>query len=289
MRSALALLGAAALCLVPAARSTKPTIPPFSHVVVVVMENKGSNQVLGNRAAPRLNALARRYALIPTYFAISHPSLPNYLALVSGSTQGVRTDCTNCSFGARNLADTLDAAGKTWKTYAEGLPRPGFSGPWAGRYAKKHNPLLYFRNVSSQKRRRERIVPLTQLRRDLAGTLPDFSLVVPDICHDMHDCSVSTGDTWLAKFLQPLLANEQLLGGVVFVVFDEGVTREEGGGRVAALALGPEVEPHSRAVRASTHYGLLRTIEDAWALPPLGRSAQARPITGIWKGFEARG
>jgi hypothetical protein len=283
MRSALALIGAMALCLVPAGLSTKPAVPAFSHVVVVVMENKGSSQVIGNRAAPRLNALARRYALIPTYFAVSHPSLPNYLALVSGSTQGVRTDCTSCSFGTRNLADTLDSAGKTWKTYAEGLPRPGFNGPWAGRYAKKHDPLLYFRDVTSQKRRRDQIVPLTQLRRDLAGgKLPDFSLVVPDLCHDMHDCSVSTGDTWLAKFLQPLLASKQLLGGVVFVVFDEGVTREGGGGRVAALALGSAVKPHSRAVRASTHYGMLRTIEDAWGLPPLGRSAQARPITGIW-------
>ncbi len=283
MRSALAILGAAALCLVPTGLSTKSAVPAFSHVVVVVMENKESTQVIGNRAAPRLNALARRYALIPTYFAISHPSLPNYLALVSGSTQGVRTDCTSCSFGTRNLADTLDGAGKTWRTYAEGLPRPGFNGPWAGRYAKKHNPLLYFRNVTSQKRRRDRIVPLTQLRRDLAGgKLPDFLLVVPDLCHDMHDCSVPTGDAWLAKFLQPLLASKQLLGGVVFVVFDEGVTREGGGGRVAALALGPAVTPHSRAVRASTHYGLLRTIEDAWGLPLLGRSTQARPITGIW-------
>ena len=294
MRSALALIGATALCVVPTGLSKQPAVPVFSHVVVVVMENKGSSQVIGNRAAPRMNALARRYALIPPYFAISHPSLPNYLALVSGSTQGVHTDCTSCSFGARNLADSLDAARKTWKTYAEGLPRPGFAGPWAGRYAKKHDPLLYFRDVASQKGRRDRIVPLTQLRRDLAGgKLPDFSLVVPNLCHDMHDCSVATGDTWLGKFLQPLLVSKQLLGGVVFVVFDEGVTREGGGGRVAALAVGPAVKPHSRAVAATTHYGLLRTIEDAWALPLLGRSAQARPITGIWldpkEGFAAGG
>jgi acid phosphatase len=99
----------------------------------------------------------------------------------------------------------------------------------------------------------------------------------------MHDCSVSTGDRWLGKFLQPLLASNQLSGGVVFVVFDEGSSSEGGGGRVPALVLGPAVEQHSRATAASTHYGLLRTIEDAWGLPLLGRSAQAKPITGIWR------
>jgi phospholipase C len=248
------------------------------------MENKESAQVLGNHQAPRLNALAHRYAIVPRYYAIAHPSLPNYLALVSGSTQGVHSDCTSCSFGARNLTDTLEAAQKSWKTYAEGLPSPGFQGPWAGRYAKKHDPFLYFRDVTSQKSRRERIVPLNQLRTDLSsGKLPAFSLVVPNLCHDMHDCSVSTGDRWLGKFLQPLLASNQLSGGVVFVVFDEGSSSEGGGGRVPALVLGPAVEQHSRATAASTHYGLLRTIEDAWGLPLLGRSAQAKPITGIWR------
>src|SRR5262249_57067985 len=98
-------------------------------------------------------------------YGVTHPSLPNYLALVSGSTQGIRTDCTSCIVSARSLADTLTDAGKTWKLYAEGLPRPSFTGAFSGRYAKKHDPFLYFRDVVGDRTRLTRRVPLTALRR----------------------------------------------------------------------------------------------------------------------------
>jgi len=172
----------------------------------------------------------------------------------------------------------------SWKTYAEGLPRPGFTGPSAGLYAKRHVPFLYFADIARNRGRRERVVPLGELSRDLAaGRLPDFALVVPNLCHDMHDCPVATGDQWLRNTIVPLLREPQLAGSVVFVVFDEGATDEGGGGRVAALALGPLVRPGSHDDRATNHYGLLRTLEDAWGLPPLGDSARAKPITGIWQ------
>src|SRR5262249_3116062 len=148
---------------------------------------------------------------------------PNYIALVSGSTQGVTSDCTSCQVDAPNLADTLEHAGKTWPTYAEGLPRAGFTGAWAGRYAKEHDPFLYCSDFLSRPDRRTRIVPLGLFARDLeTDRLPDFSLVVPDLCHDMHDCSVATGDHWLRSLLHPLLNDPALRDGVVFVVFDEG-------------------------------------------------------------------
>ena len=95
--------------------------------------------------------------------------MPNYLALVSGSTHGITSDCTDCVVHARSLADTLEAAGKTWKTYAEDLPRPGFTGASAGKYAKKHDPFLYFRDVADSRSRRDHVVPFTQLGRDLPG------------------------------------------------------------------------------------------------------------------------
>jgi phosphatidylinositol-3-phosphatase len=253
-------------------------VPAFNRVVVVVLENKERSEVLGNRAAPAFNAFARQGAVLSGYRGVTHPSLPNYLALVSGSTHGITSDCTTCTATGRSLADTLEAGGLTWKAYAEGLPRPGWTGPYSGRYAKKHVPFLYFRRVLASRARLRRVVPLTQLARDrVAGKLPTFSLVVPDLCHDMHDCSVATGDAWLKRVLPPLL---KLPRTAVFVVFDESDTGNPG---VPGLALGTLVRPHSRVTGSLDHYGLLRTIEDGLGLRPLGRSARSTEITGIWR------
>jgi len=259
-------------------------VPDFTHVVVVVFENHEASSIAGSPDAPTFNALARRYATLTNYEAVAHPSLPNYLALVSGSTHGISSDCTDCIVRARSLADTLAAAGKSWKTYAEDLPYPGFTGGSSGRYAKKHDPFLYFRDVAGSRARRGRVVPFTRFGRDLARQrLPDFSLVIPNLCDDMHDCSVATGDAWLEAHVAPLLRSRELRGGVVFVVFDEGTSDTGGGGRVEALALGPTVRRGSRFTMATNHYGLLRTIEDAWGLPRLGFSRKGTPIGGIWK------
>jgi acid phosphatase len=122
------------------------------------------------------------------------------------------------------------------------------------------------------------------LRRDAAaGGLPSFALVVPDQCHDMHSCPIATGDRWLRTNVLPLLQLPSLAASVVFVVFDEGTSAAGGGGHVAAIALGPLVEPHSVFTAATNHYGLVRTIETAWGLPRLGLSARASPINGIWR------
>ena len=259
----------------------RTAVPSFRHVVVIVFENKEEVSVLGSSDAPTFNTMARRYARLMRYYGVTHPSLPNYLALVSGSTQGITSDCTDCIVSARNLADTLEAAGKTWRLYAEGLPRPGFTGAFAGRYAKKHAPFLYFRDVVDAPARLSRVVSLARMPADVrTGKFPDFALVVPDLCHSMHDCSVAVGDRWLRSTLPPLL---KLPDSVVFVVFDEGSSNARGGGHVPALALGTAVRPATRFTGVSGHYGLLRTIEAAWSLPLLGRSATARPITGIWR------
>ena len=270
--SALAIVGAA-----PA----RTAVPGFDHVVLIVFENKEVGSVVGSRNAPTFNAMARRYARLTRYYGVTHPSLPNYLALVSGSTQGIASDCTDCLVSAPSLADSLDDAGKTWKLYAEGLPYRGYLGASLGRYAKKHVPFLYFRSIVADRARRDRVVPMSELAGDLrTGSLPDFALLVPDACHSMHDCPVRAGDAWLRATLPPLL---RVPGTVAFVVFDEGSTRLRGGGHVAALALGTAVRPGARFTRVTSHYGLLRTIETAWGLPLLGRSGQATAITGIWR------
>jgi acid phosphatase len=272
------------LVLVPVAWSAPAKTPRFGRVVVIVMENKEANEVVGQTSAPTFASLAKRYASLTNYHGVAHPSLPNYLALVSGSTQGITDDCTGCQVDAPNLADTLAAAHKSWTTYAEALPSVGFAGATAERYAKKHNPLVYFRDVATNARRMQRIVPLTQLTRDLSrGQLPVFSLVVPDMCHSMHDCSVEAGDYWLGQFLPALLRSKQLAHGVVFVVFDEGATNLGGGGHVPALVLGPLVRPGAESAAPLDHYSLLRTVEDGLGLRRLGHSTQATPIRGIWK------
>ena len=259
-------------------------IPHFTHVVLVVFENHEVTSIAGSSDAPTFNRLARRYATLAHYDAVGHPSLPNYLALVSGSTWGISNDCTACIVEARNLADSLEAAGMTWKTYAEDLPYPGFTGGYAGRYAKKHDPFLYFRDVVNSRARRDRVVPFTRFAHDLARRrLPDFSLLIPNLCDDMHDCSVATGDAWLKAHVVPLLRSRALRGGVVFVVFDEGSSDTGGGGHIEALALGPSVRRGATFAKATNHYGLLRTIEDAWRLPRLGLSRTGTPIGGIWK------
>jgi hypothetical protein len=264
------------------ASAAQPQVPAFDRIIAVFFENKESRRVLGHREGPTFTSYAARYANITRYYGVTHPSLPNYIAFVSGSTQGIKENCTSCFVSARSLADTIEASGRTWKTYAEGLPHPGFVGAVSGRYAKKHNPLVYFRNIAANPvRRRARIVPFTHLARDLrTDALPDFSLIIPDMCNSMHDCAVSVGDAWLRKLLPGLM---KLPNTAIFVLFDEGTTNVRGGGHIPALAVGTAVRPNSRFGAVTDHYGALRTIEEAWGLPFLGRSARAKPITGIWR------
>jgi acid phosphatase len=261
--------------------SVPGAVPRFGHAVVVVFENHSARRILDHAGSP-FRWLAHRYALLRRYDAVAHPSLPNYLALVSGSTQGVHHDCTRCAFPGPSLADTLAARGLSWRTYAEHLPLylrlgVGITGP-----EKARLPFLYFPAAHTPRS----TAPLTAFFRDLrARRLPSFSLVIPDLCHDMHSCSVAKGDAWMTAFLRAVLRPGALRRTALFFVFDESRRADTrgGGGRVAAIVAGPLVRPHSVSNAPLDHYSLLRTIEDAWRLPLLGHSATARPITGIWR------
>jgi len=238
------------------------------------MENHEFDQVLGNPDAPYVNALASRSAVATNMFAIRHPSLPNYLALLGGSTFGVSNDCTDCTQSSRNLVDELEAAGISWRAYMEGLPGACFTGAGAGDYALKHDPFLYFDDIRTNPARCRNVVPATQLTTDLhSGALPRFVWLTPDLCHDTHDCPVATGDQYLSGVILQLLG---ALGphGVLFLTYDEGTTnagccRLASGGHVLTLVAGPDVVV-SRHAEPLDHYSILRTIEESWHLPLLG-------------------
>ncbi|HEY5188000.1 MAG TPA: alkaline phosphatase family protein [Solirubrobacteraceae bacterium] len=248
------------------------------HVAVIVMENEEFSDIIGSPATPFINRLASRYALARSMFAISHPSLPNYLALTGGSTFGITSDCTDCSVAAPGLAGQLVAAHVSWKAYMEDLPRPCFTGESSGEYAKKHDPFLYYRPVAGDRATCAHIVPLTALSADERHrSLPRFIWITPNLCHDMHDCSPATGDRFLSHLVPSLLAS---LGhrGVLFVTWDEGTSNEgccrlASGGHVVTIVAGPGARSGAQLRTPTDHYSTLQTIEDLLGLARLRGAA----------------
>ena len=258
------------------------TLPNFSHVFLIVMENEESTGIMGNNAAAYINALATGHGLATQYFAVSHPSLPNYLALTAGSTFGIASDCTGCYVNATNIADQVESSGRSWKGYLESMPSSCYVGD-AYPYMQKHNPFIYYNDVRTNAARcAEHVVPFTQLSTDLTnGTVPNFAWITPNMCNDMHDCSIATGDAWLANVVPGILASSAFQnGGVLFITWDEGESSagccgNATGGQVATLVIAPNGIAGLRSTIAETHYSLLRTIEDAWGLSALGQAASA--------------
>jgi acid phosphatase len=257
---------------------------------VIIMENEEYGSIIGNPSAPYINGLAASGALATRYYAIAHPSLPNYLALTGGSTFGITNDCSpgpGCSVSAPSLVDGLATAGLSWKGYMEDMPSPCAQSS-AGNYAVKHNPFVYYTNVMA--RWCNNVVPAGQLQTDIAAAqLPAFAWLTPNLCNDMHDCPVPTGDAYLAGVVPPIL-NALGPNGVLFVVWDEGKTSQGGGlaaaagGQVTLIAAGGPVRRGYRSPVAYSHYSLLRTIEDGWGLPALGGSAQDSPMNDLFAG-----
>jgi hypothetical protein len=239
------------------------------------MENKDYADVIGSAATPFINHLARTYGLATRAYAITHPSLPNYLALTGGSTFGISSDCTGCSVPGAGLAGQLGAHGISWKAYMEDLPHPCFRGADAADYAKKHDPFLYYRRPAAAC---DHVVPLTQLARDERGNnLPRFIWITPNLCHDMHDCSSATGDRFLARLIPPLLA---VLGGngLLFLTWDEGASddgccRLAAGGHIATIVAGPGARRRGRLDIPVDHYSVLQAIEDLLGLRREGGAA----------------
>lgn len=249
-----------------------------AHVMVIVLENREASSVINNPSAPYLRSLASRYGLATQSYGMSHPSLPNYLALTGGSTFGITSDCTDCSVSAPSLVDQLQAAGIDWKAYMEGMPTPCFPGVSTPQgYAKRHNPFSYFTRITSDPSRCDRVVPYTQLSGDLAsGSAPPFLWVTPDVCHDGHDCPTSTTDSWLSANLPPVLGSSWYRdGGIVIITWDEGETDagccngNANGGHVATIVVSATAPTGARSSTPVDHAGTLATIEDLFGLSHL--------------------
>jgi acid phosphatase len=259
------------------AASTAPaaSVPQPAHVVVVVMENHAYQQVIGSPDAAFLNGLARRGALFTHSYAITHPSEPNYLALFSGSTQRVTSDACPVTFTAPNLASGLLAAGKTFAGYAEGLPATGSPVCSAGNYARKHVPWADFRNIPASVSQ-----PFTRFPAADFSRLPTVSFVIPDLCNDMHDCSVTTGDSWLRAHLGGYVSWAMTHNSLLIVTWDEddGMAANQ----IPTIFVGQQVRPGSYSQRI-THYSVLATIEAAYGLTPDGSAASTAPIGYIWR------
>jgi phosphatidylinositol-3-phosphatase len=248
-----------------------PTPAPtgYDHIVVIVLENHSFETVIGSPQAPFLNSLANQWGLATGYSGVSHPSLPNYLALIGGSTFGISSDCTDCFVNAPSLPDRLEASGKTWKAYMEGMPSPCFVGS-ADLYAQKHNPFVYFDPIRTDPARCSRIVPYDQLAGDFAtpAGAPNFAFITPNLCNDGHDCPLSTTDAWLASEVPALLSSPAFTGSrsLLAITYDEG---EGGSDRVATILAGSGVKQGFSSAVNYNHYSLLRTIESLWGLSPL--------------------
>ncbi|MGZ4218231.1 MAG: alkaline phosphatase family protein [Solirubrobacteraceae bacterium] len=249
-----------------------------AHVALIVMENEEYGGVIATRSAPYINGLARRYALARAMYAVGHPSLPNYLALTGGSTFGIHSDCTSCNVDGTSLVDQLERAHVSWKAYMEDLPHPCFTGASSGDYAKKHDPFAYYTRITDDPRRCGNIVPLTRLGADeRAHALPRFIWITPNLCHDMHDCGVSTGDRFLAT-LVPALLRSLGRNGVLFLTWDEGSSdagccQLAAGGHVATVVAGPGARRGARMITPADHYSVLQTIEDLFRVPRLRGAA----------------
>lgn len=257
----------------PGSLPRSPDPGPPAHIVVVVFENKSYRQVTRSGQAPWLHDLAASSLVFTDSHAVTHPSQPNYLALFSGSTQGVTDDHCPVNLGDRpNLARQLMDAGLSFVGYSEGLPGPGSPACGGGGYAAKHSPWVHFANVPASANQPFSAFP------SAFDSLPTVSFVVPNLCHDMHDCSVGTGDAWASEHLDGYRRWAGSHGGLLVVTFDED--DNSSANQILTLVAGAGVRP-GEYPRRIDHYAVLRAIEDCYGLAPLGAAASAPRIAAI--------
>ncbi|TME04303.1 MAG: hypothetical protein E6I61_13220 [Chloroflexi bacterium] len=250
-------------------QSPSPSSSQPRSVFVIVMENHSFDQAA---SAPFTSSLVAKYGVAENYHAVAHPSVPNYLALTSGSTWGMRDDGYRV-LPKSDLGSQLTTASISWRAYMEGLGSAGcLNSPVP--YDPGHNPFAYYGGQCPSN-----VVPLTALSGDLAGSTPRFTWITPDRCHDTHDCRVSVGDDWLRQEVGMITASAAWKSnGVLFITWDEDDGSADN--RVLTLVVAPGMG-HKSSQKNYTHYSLLATIEDLLGVGRLGEAANATPMTDL--------
>ena len=277
----------------------------IQHVIFIMMENKNYQLIIGSSSAPYINNLASTYALATNYYGAQYPSLPNYIDITSGSDGGITTDCSSgpasggCETSNTNIFTLLQNNGLTWKAYEESMPSACYKSDYgtlsAGGYIVHHNPVPYYTDLSSVCSQND--VPLGDVSTKTgafftaldSNSLPSFSFVTPNSCDDMHNCGVSSGDSWLSLFIPDIINSPSYSTTVTIITWDTGDCSSpcnqtaNGGGQVATLAIGPSnLVNYGKFSTFYNHYSTLATIEDIFNLGNLGRNdASATPMSAI--------
>jgi acid phosphatase len=241
--------------------------------VIIVEENKTLSQIAGNAHAPYINALVANGALFTNARGVTHPSLPNYLALFAGVTNDNGDGCPATGFApsAPNLASELLAARLTFTGYAETLPNAGSTVCAAGTYARKHAPWVAFSNVPSRLSKPFSAFPAYD-------KLPTVSFLIPNVDDDMHDGSIGDGDAWLEGHVKSLVSWAKAHDTLIVLTWDEGYDNDN---TIPTVLIGPMVKPGRYAQRIN-HYNTLRTLEDMYGLAHTGRAGSVAPLEGCW-------
>ena len=292
--------------------STRSSLPRPDHIVIVLEENKGYTDIIGSPDAPYLNSLVTQGALLTNFYALHHPSQPNYLELFSGSNQGICNDsCATSQLSAPSLGENLIKQGLSFIGYAEDLPTPPSGSSWnsickKGYYALKHCPWIYFKDIPASSS-----LDFTRFPSDPTGfaSLPTVSFVIPNLIHDMHSLplgfkafshsipqEVTNGDVWLKSNLDAYVQWAKIHNSLLIVTWDEdslrykypencaqAINTQPPQNHIVTILVGAMVTPGAKSTLQYDHHDLLRTIEEMYGLPLIGESQHAKVITGIWK------
>lgn len=251
------------------------------------MENEEAKSILGSASAPYINSLLASYGLAANFTAVAHPSEPNYIAMFSGSTQGVTDDATHTFTNVPNVADQIEASGRDWHVAAQNVKLGCFTGGSAsggadgsGTYVRKHNPAIMFSQIATDPARCAKITDFSHFDPNLGN----YWFIAPNLCNDMHDCGVATGDKFLKSFLPTILNSAAFKkDGLIFLTFDEGSSKVGGGGQIVTIVLSPKGKAGFTSDVAYNHYSVLRTIETLWKMPCLANACKATPMRDMFR------
>ncbi|MBV8375259.1 MAG: acid phosphatase [Candidatus Eremiobacteraeota bacterium] len=262
--------------LSPLTQGPTAVVPPHaSFVTIVMMENKDYGLVVGSPDAPYFNkTLAPQGVLLRDSHAVTHPSEPNYLALFSGSTQGIHGDPCPVYFSAPNIATRVAAVGKSFGGYSESMPHDGYAGCYTALYARKHNPWVDFTSVPASD---------NLVYHGFPSSPQSLVWITPNLCHDTHDCLVGVGDKWFSENLPAIIAWDRAHDGLLIVTWDEADPDKSGQNHIPTLLVGPMVRPGGHNDQRVDHYSVLHTIETIFGVPCIDKECSAPVIGGIWQ------